>query len=59
MVSRSATNRYIFTEDYLCYGVPTNLAGEWGERRHMSPNDASISLCDYVAERKVIFEILT
>ena len=25
---------------------------EWGERRHKSPNDASVILCDLVAERE-------
>ena len=31
--------------------APTNFASEWGERRHMSPNDARVILCDHVAER--------
>ena len=33
---------------------------EWGERRHKSPNDASVILCDLVAERvRVIQEFLS
>ena len=35
----------------LSNGPPTNLVGSWGERRHKSPNDAGIILCDLVAER--------
>ena len=32
----------------------------WGERRHKSPNDASVILCDLVAEReRVIQEFLS
>ena len=29
-----------------------NFVSEWGERRHKSPNDASVILCDLVAERE-------
>ena len=39
-------------EGLFFYGVPTNFVSEWGERRHKSPNDASVILCDLVAERE-------
>ena len=35
----------------LFYGVPANF-NLWGEWRHKSPNDASVILCDLVAERE-------
>ena len=33
-------------------GVPKTSVDFWGERRHMSPNDARVILCDHVAERE-------
>ena len=33
-------------------GVPKTSVDFWGERSHMSPNDACVILCDHVAERE-------
>ena len=33
-------------------GVPKTSVDFLGERRHMSPNDACVILCDHVAERE-------
>jgi hypothetical protein len=34
-------------------GAPTNFVSEWGERRQLSPNDASVIHCDLLAEREL------
>ena len=39
-------------------GVPTNLVGEWGERRHMSPNDAEHQSSRLCCRTRVLFEIM-
>ena len=33
-------------------GAPSKLVASWGERRKQSPNVASDSLCDLLAERE-------